>query len=259
MQENIKLLHNVWEDYTSDQRRPTDLPKIDFEEIVSAVFAVGPLYYYILDFYDMSISRFSPWFEDAHGKNRGGFSKIDDILALIHPEDIDFVIKAEAKASDYIFNVLGAENITTYKVSYNFRFLTGNGDYEYFNHQSLILTVDENGNFSKSINIHTNINHHVQENSNTFSMIGLGNNPSFLNLKVFTNEDNQKALAFGNFSGREVEIIKMIADGSSSRKIADRLYISVETVKSHRKNIFKKAGCSSSAELISRSISEGWI
>ncbi|WP_114751358.1 LuxR C-terminal-related transcriptional regulator [Pleomorphovibrio marinus] len=259
MQDNIKLMHQVWQDYTSDHRRPTQLPQIDFEEIVSAVFAVGPLYYYILDFYDLSISQFSPWFEEAHGRKVEEFHVINDILAMIHPEDIDFVIKAEAKASDYIFKVLGADKITEYKVSYNFRFLTANGNYEYFNHQSLILTVDDNGNFSKSINIHTNINHLVQENSHRFSMIGLGDNPSYLNLEVFSDEDDRKALENGIFTGREIEVIKLIADGVSTNGIANQLSISTETVKSHRKNILRKSGCTSSTELVARGVSEGWI
>ena len=259
MIENINQMHQVWSEYTSEQRRPTQLPKIDFEEIVSAVFAVGPLYYYILDFFDMGVSKFSNWFEEAHGKNPQSVKNINDILSLIHPEDIDFVIKAEAKASDYIFNVLGSEKITEYKVSYNFRFLTASGNYEYFNHQSLILTVDENGNFSKSINIHTNINHLVQENSYKFSMIGLNGNPSFLNLDVYEKEDESKVLEVMNFSRREIEIIKMIADGRTTNEIAKKLGVSSETVKSHRKNILRKSGCSSSAFLTARAISEGWV
>lgn len=259
MIENINQMHQVWSEYTSEDRRPTQLPQIDFEEIVSAVFAVGPLYYYILDFFDMGVSKFSNWFEEAHGKNLQSIKNINDILSLIHPEDIDFVIKAEAKASDYIFSVLGADKITEYKVSYNFRFLTASGNYEYFNHQSLILTVDENGNFSKSINIHTNINHLVQENSYKFSMIGLNGNPSFLNLDVYEKEAESKILEVMNFSRREIEIIKMIADGSTTNEIAKVLAVSSETVKSHRKNILRKSGCGTSAILTARAISEGWI
>ncbi len=49
---------------------------------------------------------------------------------------------------------------------------------------------------------------------------------------------------------REIEIVKMICEGHSSQEIADRLYISLHTVKSHRKNIFRKAEVHSSAELI---------
>jgi len=39
---------------------------------------------------------------------------------------------------------------------------------------------------------------------------------------------------------REVEIIRLISNEYSSREIANLLYISMETVKTHRKNIRKK-------------------
>lgn len=41
-------------------------------------------------------------------------------------------------------------------------------------------------------------------------------------------------------TSRECEIIQLIALGLSSRVIADRLCLSLETIKSHRKNIIRK-------------------
>jgi DNA-binding NarL/FixJ family response regulator len=39
---------------------------------------------------------------------------------------------------------------------------------------------------------------------------------------------------------RETEIVRLIKDGYTTEKIADRLSVSYETIKSHRKNIFNK-------------------
>jgi DNA-binding NarL/FixJ family response regulator len=39
---------------------------------------------------------------------------------------------------------------------------------------------------------------------------------------------------------REREILKCIADGKSNKEISDSLFVSVETVKSHVKNLYKK-------------------
>ncbi|WP_177194228.1 response regulator transcription factor [Dyadobacter sp. SG02] len=41
-------------------------------------------------------------------------------------------------------------------------------------------------------------------------------------------------------TSRECEIIRLIALGLPTRVIADRMCISIETVKSHRKNIIRK-------------------
>lgn len=42
------------------------------------------------------------------------------------------------------------------------------------------------------------------------------------------------------FTSRENEIIRLIAQGLPTRVIADRLCLSKETIKSHRKNIIRK-------------------
>lgn len=56
------------------------------------------------------------------------------------------------------------------------------------------------------------------------------------------------------FTRRETQIIHLIAEGLSSRQIGERLFISPETVRFHRKKLMQKAGCKSSAELVSRAI-----
>jgi DNA-binding NarL/FixJ family response regulator len=46
----------------------------------------------------------------------------------------------------------------------------------------------------------------------------------------------------GALSAREREILQMLADGCSNREVADRLVVSVETVKTHVKHILSKLG-----------------
>ena len=43
------------------------------------------------------------------------------------------------------------------------------------------------------------------------------------------------------FTKRETEILSLIASGHTSDAIAAHLFISIDTVKTHRKNIIKKA------------------
>lgn len=43
-------------------------------------------------------------------------------------------------------------------------------------------------------------------------------------------------------SSREAEIIHMIAEGMANKDIAEKLYLSIHTIKTHRKNIIKKLG-----------------
>jgi len=50
---------------------------------------------------------------------------------------------------------------------------------------------------------------------------------------------------------REKEVLKLVADGKTSKQIADILFLSKYTVDIHRKHILEKCGCCSSSELIS--------
>ena len=53
-----------------------------------------------------------------------------------------------------------------------------------------------------------------------------------------------------NFTKRENDIMELILEGLDGHTIAAKLGISYNTVKTHRKNIFHKAGCNSSTELM---------
>jgi DNA-binding CsgD family transcriptional regulator len=52
------------------------------------------------------------------------------------------------------------------------------------------------------------------------------------------------------FSDREFEIVKLIAGGLDSEEIAGKLFLSINTVNTHRRNILKKAGKPTIHELI---------
>ncbi len=62
---------------------------------------------------------------------------------------------------------------------------------------------------------------------------------------------DHKLLELGRqFSQREFDIIKLIADGLDSEQIAKKLFISVNTVNTHRRNVLKKTKKASTHELV---------
>jgi DNA-binding NarL/FixJ family response regulator len=60
-------------------------------------------------------------------------------------------------------------------------------------------------------------------------------------------------------TAREIEILRLIAEGHTSREIADRLYLSVKTVQAHRTNIMQKLGVHDVASLVRYAIRTGLI
>lgn len=69
-------------------------------------------------------------------------------------------------------------------------------------------------------------------------------------LKLFRYPDNDLLNIGIPFSQREFEIIKLIATGMNSEQISEKLFISINTVSTHRKNIIDKTGKNSISELI---------
>lgn len=60
-------------------------------------------------------------------------------------------------------------------------------------------------------------------------------------------------------TGSEIEIIRLIADGLTTKEIALRKFISFHTVMTHRKNIFRKAGVNNVSELVMFAIRNGIV
>ena len=60
-------------------------------------------------------------------------------------------------------------------------------------------------------------------------------------------------------SGRELEVLLMVARGMSDQQIAISLHLSEATVKRHLANIYPKIGVSSRGEAVRLALSNGWI
>lgn len=58
-------------------------------------------------------------------------------------------------------------------------------------------------------------------------------------------------------TAREKKILQLLAEGKSTNEIAERLFISVKTVETHRKKIMDKLGLHSIAESIKYAVREG--
>jgi DNA-binding NarL/FixJ family response regulator len=76
----------------------------------------------------------------------------------------------------------------------------------------------------------------------------------FQNKKVSTVHDSDILL-----TPREKEVLGLLVDGNSYKAIANSLFISVETVRFHFKNIYKKLHVHSQSKAVSKAIKEGLV
>ncbi len=70
---------------------------------------------------------------------------------------------------------------------------------------------------------------------------------------------DERAEPYERLTDREKEILKLLTEGYSSRKMSERLCLTVKTVLNHKKNIMDKLGIESSAQLIRYAIKLGLV
>jgi DNA-binding NarL/FixJ family response regulator len=75
---------------------------------------------------------------------------------------------------------------------------------------------------------------------------------------MFRPAGEQTASSDQLLSTREREIIKLIAEGKSSKEVAELLFISSRTVQHHRENIMRKLNVKKTADLVKYAIQEGY-
>jgi len=60
-------------------------------------------------------------------------------------------------------------------------------------------------------------------------------------------------------SGREVDVLRLIALGNTNNEVADTLCLSVRTVETHRSHILTKTGCKTRAQLVKYALGAGLL
>lgn len=79
-------------------------------------------------------------------------------------------------------------------------------------------------------------------------------------ITVFQQIQNKKhQQADTDLSSREIEVLTSLSDGNNYQEIANRLFISVDTVRHHIRNVYRKLHVHSQSEAVAKAIRKGLI
>ncbi|MCX8531132.1 LuxR C-terminal-related transcriptional regulator [Chryseobacterium luquanense] len=216
------------------------------------IFQAGKYYYMIFNVSQMELEFISPNIKSVLGYEPNEINAFF-FLNQIHTDDKPYFLNFENKLTEFLKD-LPLEKRGCYKFQHDYRIKTKNNDYVRLLHQIIPIDFDEN-NYYRSLVLHTDITHIKKEGIPCFSIIGFDDEPSYYNVEI----TEKLSKSFEIFTKREKEILKCILEGKNSKTIAEELFISLNTVNNHRKNILCKAEVHTSLELLSKSIKEGWI
>jgi len=211
---------------------------------------------YILDFATQNYLYISESCKNIVGYNSEDYLKggRDFFLSQVHPDDLQISSsKVFEKFIDYSKS-LNIDEIKKCRFSINFRLKRKDGVYIKLLQQYVILEVNKHGYPILTLGVISDISSFKLDNKMIFSISHYDNNKGF-----HTISSNNYSTEKTNLTSREKEIVKHIVYGHSTSEIADLLTISQHTVKTHRKNIFKKTNCRNIAEIVNYSIENGLI
>ncbi len=164
------------------------------------------------------------------------------IMNNVHPDDLQRLVLGRAKMYALAQEIYSAKAGSAL-MSFTFRFLTHKGDcitllgQAYFFHTTVpreaVFLIQVVTNLNKSVKINPDGHWHVGED-----------------IALFRFPDEKLLIMGFNLSDRELEILRMIRMGLSSKEIAEKLFLSVHTVNTHRSNILAKSGKSQISDLI---------
>lgn len=81
----------------------------------------------------------------------------------------------------------------------------------------------------------------------------------FMHLNSRINALTDKNISQIHLSERELDVLYAIVDGNNSAEIAERLFLSVNTIESHRRRILSKLDAKNVAELVAKAIKLGIV
>jgi hypothetical protein len=161
---------------------------------------------------------------------------------LIHPDDEERLCQARSRVYKMEKEIFKAQKGSTL-TSYNLRIRNAAGNYSNLFVQDYMFYSPIPYKVVFLIQVITNIDWYKMKKDRFHHYAGN-------DLSLFKFPD-QKLLEIGpDLSYREFEIIRMIEAGHSSKDIADKLFLSVHTVNTHRSNILEKSGKSHISDLI---------
>jgi DNA-binding CsgD family transcriptional regulator len=157
---------------------------------------------------------------------------VNNYHKMIHTDDLPFLYDSEIKMFEFLKPVRSDEK-KNYKLIYDYRVRKKGGSYIRFLHQLLLYELDRNYNSWLLLILSDVISAYPEDaKPRRFLM-----NTKTKEICLFDEETGIKRFLI---TEREKEILELISQGFDSQEIADKLFVSLNTVNNHRQHVLQK-------------------
>jgi DNA-binding CsgD family transcriptional regulator len=248
--------------YTAEQLKTEGLEKIlNINQLTHAVFNHSIPWIYLLDYTSGKYLLISKSMKLMMGYDPEYFLNggIHQILENYHPQHLRLLNEEIFPDRLQLIKNIPPTEHSNYIFSFNFQYRKKNGDFMNLLQRNCFVKSDEKGNPLLSFGVITNINHFKKENPviqvvEKINPQGFFDEANIISKRAYyINKEDQL------FTKREKELLLWMADGLTSKEIADKLFISEYTVINHRRNMMGKCNARNVTELVGFAIRQDII
>ena len=157
-----------------------------------------------------------------------------------------------------ILRFISSESITDlsdYRFIFNHRYIRKDGSVSQFMHEGCLKHTSDSPVLHLNLNVFFEIADIKSDETMILTIFRYSN--EFGYRKVFSKVYSDKLTS--KLTARELEIIKLFEEGLSSKMIAEKLNLSIHTVKNHKRNCMDKTQTHNISELIHVCIQNHWL
>lgn len=180
---------------------------------------------------------------------------IDLLYRILHPDDAPIVARINKCVIEAMTALRRPLDPFELCLTMDYRVRKENGQYVKILRQTAVFDTDEEtGEVISTYSLCKDIS--TIKSSNSIGWQVKGRNLDKLDLSAL--DDLVPKLQYRP-TMREMEVIRKLAAGKSSKRIAEELHLSEHTVAAHRRNLLKRMGLKNTAELVSHVKEAGWL
>lgn len=150
---------------------------------------------------------------------------------------------------------ISADDLPNFRISFNHRYINKNEEISQFLHEGTLFLDNNQPEPVLNLKVFSEIGDIKSDNSIVLSIYKYSDENGYEKVfhKIYSNQQGSR------LTQRELEIIRYCHNGLSSKMIADKLKLSIHTVKNHKRNIMEKTMTHNITELIHLCIQNHWL
>lgn len=223
-----------------------DIGQFMLDNKVKTIFGYFPFAYYILDYRSQKFEIMNNS-EQVTGYSRDDFllGGLPASLRNLHPDDFHVFSNMLFPEVLHFFTTVPVQEFHDYRITYNYRYRRKDGIYIQMQQHSVFTDYNQRHLPARSFSIISDITTCKSDPSLNLTITKLkAGNEEIVVKKKFQIEKPDL------LTSREKEILRLTMKGYTGKEIADKLFISLNTVRNHKSNMMEKTGKLNMASLI---------